>query len=94
VLEEDKQRLAEYAALLARHTALAEECDNLKDHNQYLEACLEDRNAEMMRHVRMYETLVEEVAKMRHANNKDRWNAFEWADACAEVDRLMGEVNA
>ena len=44
----------DYAALLARHTAL-----------------------------------VEAVAKMRHANNKNRWDALEWAEACAEVDRLI-----
>lgn len=38
--------------------------------------------------------LVEAVKRMRHANNKDRWDAFEWAESCAEVDRLLGDSAA
>lgn len=38
-----------------------------------------------------HNALREAVAKMRYANNKDRWDALEWTEACAEVDRLMGE---
>ena len=36
-----------------------------------------------------HNALREAVAKMRYANNKDRWDALEWTEACAEVDRLI-----
>jgi hypothetical protein len=34
--------------------------------------------------------LREAVKKMRYANNKERWDALEWIESCAEVDRLLG----
>lgn len=96
-----------YAALLARHNALREEFEDVKDHNQYLEACLEDRNAEMMRHVRMYEDLCDAVAWEREFDEvlvwlvrtgrypRDMASRYDLANerecARAEVDRLMGE---
>ena len=93
---------SDYASLLARNSALVEAVDNLKDHNQYLEACLEDRNAEMMRHVRMCEGLVEAVAWERECISaeiiwKDRNESSyqEWIGtvhaARAEVDRLIAD---
>ena len=39
-----------------------------------------------------HNALVEAVKKMRYANNKDRWDALEWTEACAEVDRLIADA--
>lgn len=40
-----------------------------------------------------HNALREAVAKMRHANNKNHWDALEWIAACAEVDRLLEGEN-
>lgn len=98
---------SDYAALEARHNALREEFEDVKDHNQYLEACLEDRNAEMMRHVRMYEDLCDAVAWEREFDEvlvwlvrtgrypRDMASRYDLANerecARAEVDRLLQE---
>lgn len=49
------------AELVDDYASLKREADDLRDHNKYLESCLDDRNAEMMLHVRLYEALVEAV---------------------------------
>ena len=41
-----------------------------------------------------HDALVEAVKKMRYANSKDRWDALEWKEACAEVDRLIANESA
>ena len=41
-----------------------------------------------------HDALVEAVKKMRYANSKDRWDALEWKEACAEVDRLIASEGA